>query len=188
MADLTLYLGGTRSGKSARAEADAMKAEGPVLYVATAYARPGDASLLERIRRHQVRRPAAWHTLECPKGLAQGIEKKLAEIPAGDHPVTVLIDCVTMWVTNILFSLPDPDNLVALEEAARKEVEELIAFMDRSSCRWILVSGETGLGGIQASARGRYFCDSLGMVNQLLSAKASEAWLCVAGKKLRLED
>lgn len=188
MADMILFLGGTRSGKSTRAEAEAMKAEGAVVYVATAKARPEDSSLQERIRRHQVRRPGHWHTLECPKGLAGGLEALLADIPDDGHPVTILIDCVTMWMANILFSLPDPEDLVALETAARQEVEELLALMERTSCRWILVSGETGLGGIQASARGRYFCDCLGMVNQLLAVNAREAWLCVAGKKILLQD
>ena len=188
MADMILFLGGTRSGKSARAEAEAMKAEGAVLYVATAKASPEDSSLQERIRRHQIRRPAHWRTLECPKGLAEGLEKTLSSIPDDGYPVTILIDCVTMWVANIMFSLPDPEDLVALETAARQEVEELLSLMERTPCRWILVSGETGLGGIQASARGRFFCDCLGMVNQLLAARAREAWLCVAGKKILLED
>ena len=129
MADMILFLGGTRSGKSTRAEAEAMKAEGAVVYVATAKARPEDSSLQERIRRHQVRRPGHWHTLECPKGLAGGLEALLADIPDDGHPVTILIDCVTMWMANILFSLPDPEDLVALETAARQEVEELLALM-----------------------------------------------------------
>ena len=76
--DLTLYLGGTRSGKSARAEAAALQAQGPVLYVATAEARADDASMLDRIRRHRARRPAHWRTLECPCRLAESIAAALA--------------------------------------------------------------------------------------------------------------
>ena len=75
--DLTLYLGGTRSGKSARAEAAALQAQGPVLYVATAEARADDASMLDRIRRHRARRPAHWRTLECPCRLAESIAAAL---------------------------------------------------------------------------------------------------------------
>lgn len=69
--ELTLYLGGTRSGKSARAEAQALRTGGPVLYVATAEARPDDPSMHERIRRHRDRRPPHWSTLECPLHLAK---------------------------------------------------------------------------------------------------------------------
>lgn len=189
MPDLTLYLGGTRSGKSACAEQEAMRSGAAVLYVATAMARPDDESMLERIRRHQARRPAHWRTLECGTGLAERLEKELAgfgEHEAGPTPV-VLLDCVTMWVANILFSLPDPDDLIAFEHAALLEVQALTALMERSPCRWILVSGEVGLGGIQAGARERDFCDCLGMVNQLLAAKAETAWFCIAGKKVPLE-
>ncbi|MFR5646081.1 MAG: bifunctional adenosylcobinamide kinase/adenosylcobinamide-phosphate guanylyltransferase [Bilophila wadsworthia] len=63
--ELTLYLGGTRSGKSARAEAQALRTGGPVLYVATAEARPDDPSMHERIRRHRDRRPPHWSTLSA---------------------------------------------------------------------------------------------------------------------------
>ena len=71
--ELTLYLGGTRSGKSARAEAQALRTGGPVLYVATAEVRPDDPSMHERIRRHRDRRPPHWSTLECPLHLAKRI-------------------------------------------------------------------------------------------------------------------
>ena len=160
MPDLTLYLGGTRSGKSVHAERDALQARGPVLYVATAQRRLEDPAMMERIRAHQKRRPEHWHTL----------------------------DCVTMWVTNILCSLPDPEDAVLLEKTCRKELQDLLELMDTISCHWIAVSGETGLGGIQATAMARSFCDGLGLVNQMLAARAREAWFCIAGKKLLLSD
>lgn len=186
MHEVTLYLGGTRSGKSARAEAEALRIGGPVLYLATADPRPGDADMLERIRRHRLRRPEFWRTLECRRAPAVCLERELMErqklLP------TILFDCVTMWISNILFSLPEPKNFVQFERTAMAEVEDLMKFMDRTPCRWIFVSGEVGLGGIQATASGRYFCDVLGTVNQLLAARADKVWLCVAGKKLLLED
>lgn len=171
--ELTLYLGGTRSGKSARAEAQALRTGGPVLYVATAEARPDDPSMHERIRRHRDRRPPHWSTLECPLHLAKrislmfpaffleaaasvspeqppesgvGSSPKDAGEAAQERP-TILIDCVTLWVSNILFALPEPEDLTAFETAVRTEVNALLALMERSNCRWILVSGETGLGG-----------------------------------------
>lgn len=198
--DLTLYLGGTRSGKSARAEARVLeRADGPVLYVATAETRPDDPSMGERIRRHRARRPENWRTLECPLHPGERIAAALAEHGAGEgFPAqgsaseavgtpTVLLDCVTLWVSNILFSLPDPEDLIAFEDAVRHEVEALIGVIRSSGCRWVVVSGETGLGGIDPTRLGRNYCDGLGLANQLIAAHAREAFLVVAGRLLRLE-
>ena len=128
--DLTLYLGGTRSGKSARAEARVFqRADGPVLYVATAEARPDDPSMTERIRRHRARRPENWRTLECPLQLGEHIGTALAEFRNTAGTPTVLLDCITLWVSNILFSLPDPEDLSAFEGAVRLETEALLDIM-----------------------------------------------------------
>ena len=196
--ELTLYLGGTRSGKSARAEAQALRTGGPVLYVATAEARPDDPSMHERIRRHRDRRPPHWSTLECPLHLAKRISvmfpafflEAAASVPPEQPPEsgvgsspkdtgeaaqerpTILIDCVTLWVSNILFALPEPEDLTAFETAVRTEVNALLALMERSNCRWILVSGETGLGGIASDRISRNYCDGLGLANQLIAASA----------------
>ena len=90
---LTLLLGGARSGKSALAERLAARSTGPVTVVATAQAR--DAEMAERIRRHRDRRPAGWRTVEEPVDL----EAALASAPAGAQ---VVVDCLTLWVANLL--------------------------------------------------------------------------------------
>lgn len=196
--NLTLYLGGTRSGKSALAEAQAMRHGGPVLYVATAEARTEDASMTERIRRHRERRPAHWQTLECPLHPAPAIEHALTVLwPASarhaghadreNAPPTVLLDCVTLWVCNLLFALPDQQNLPALEQAVTEDVTALLDLMRRLPCQWIVVSGEVGLGGIAADSLSRHYADGLGLANQLLGAHAGTAWLVLAGRRLRLE-
>ncbi len=206
--DMTLYLGGTRSGKSARAEAQALQSDGPVLYVATAEARPDDPSMAERLRRHRARRPESWHTLECPLRLAEHIAAALAQLPASPESAapaassrpterasasatagktpTILLDCVTLWVSNILFSLPDPEDLSAFEVAVCAEVDALLGLIERSNCRWVLVSGETGLGGIEPTLLGRNYCDGLGLANQLIAARARDVFLVVAGCLLKL--
>ena len=184
--DFTLYLGGTRSGKSARAEARALElARGPVLYVATATAH--DEAMSERIRRHRARRPSSWQTLECPRNLGQRLAAELPSLAAAGGTPTILIDCVTLWVSNILFSLPDPEALHPFETEVRREMEALLAVIRASGWRWLVVSGETGLGGIQPSALGRTYADGLGLANQLLAAEARECFLVVAGRLLRLE-
>lgn len=188
--ELTLYLGGTRSGKSAVAEAHALRNGGPVLYVATAMPHPDDASMRERICRHRRRRPASWRLLECPRRLAPAVaaawEAMRAEMSADGPPPTVLVDCVTLWVSNLLLSLPEQEDAAALECLVVEEVSALIDLSRALPCRWVIVSGETGLGGIGATALTRQFCDGLGLANQLLAARAQEAFLVVAGRLLRL--
>ena len=176
--DLTLFLGGTRSGKSALAEAlVTARAQGPVWYLATARPLMDDPAMAERIRRHRSRRPAHWHTL-APLLAAQ----------APDGPVpTVLLDCVTLWMSNILFALDDPQDAAAFETGLREEVDGLLHTMRAFPCRWVLVSGETSLGGIQAERLARIFDDGLGLANQMLAAQARDAFLVVAGRCLRLE-
>ena len=99
MNDMTLYLGGTRSGKSARAEEHVLRvADGPVLYVATAESHPKDAAMTERIRRHQARRPPHWRTLECPRQPGRHIAESLRILPVSAGRSTILLDCVTCTV------------------------------------------------------------------------------------------
>ena len=141
----------------------------------------------ERIRRHRSRRPACWHTLECPRHPGRELERLLAA-HAGDGPVpTVLLDCVTLWMSNILFALDAPHDAAAFEAGLTEEVEGLLHAMRAFPCRWVLVSGETGLGGIQAGPLARIFDDGLGLANQMLAAQARDAFLVVAGRCLRLE-
>ena len=189
--DLTLYLGGTRSGKSALAEAQAKRGEkGPVFYVATAAVQPDDAAMTERIARHRSRRPKNWHTIECPLNPGAAITAALENLPESGlaEKSTILLDCVTLWVSNIQNNLPPPGTLPMLEAAVRAEVGALLALIARSQCRWILVSGETGLGGIAPTPIGRDFCDGLGLANQLIAAQARTTYLVVAGKLLKLSD
>ena len=173
--DLTLFLGGTRSGKSALAEAlVTAKARGPVWYLATARPLGDDPAMAERIRRHRSRRPAHWHTLECPRHPGRELASLLAA-QAADAPVpTILLDCVTLWMSNILFALGDPQDAAAFETSLTEEVDELLHTMLAFPCRWVLVSGETGLGGIRAERLARVFDDGLGLANQMLAAQARD--------------
>ena len=100
---------------------------------------------------------------------------------------TILLDCVTLWMSNILFALDDPQDAAAFETSLTEEVDELLHTMRAFPCRWVLVSGETGLGGIRAERLARVFDDGLGLANQMLAAQAREAFLVVAGRCLRLE-
>lgn len=156
----TLVLGGARSGKSAYAEALVEAEPGPWLYLATAQA--WDDEMRARIARHRARRSAAWVTRDVPLELA-------AAIAQGEGPV--LVDCLTLWLTNLMLSDADLDGatdaLCAACAAARGPV--------------VLVSNEVGLGIVPDNALARAFRDAAGRLHQRLAAEADRVVFLVAG-------
>ncbi len=163
---LTFILGGARSGKSAFAQQLAESRDTEVLFVATAEA--GDEDMAARIARHQAERPVHWRTLEAPLAVAQALT---TVAPA---PVVVL-DCVTLWVTNLLLK---PNADWAMVEA---ELVQLLAWYHSQSSELIVVSNEVGLGIIPADTVSRTFREWLGWCNQRLAAQADTVYLMVAG-------
>lgn len=161
---LTFLLGGARSGKSALAVALASQWDGPVTVVATAQA--GDAEMADRIERHREERPTGWTTVEEPVDLVSALEV----VPAG---AAVVVDCVSLWVANVL-----DQDVEALNERAVAAAQQ--------RARAIVVSNEVGLGIVPVSQLGRRYRDVLGRVNAQWAAAADEALLVVAGKMLRL--
>ena len=166
---LTLVLGGVRAGKSGYAQRLAAAGR-RVLVVATAEA--GDPEMAERIRAHQESRPKDWDTLEEPLDLAAALEPVLHRYD------TVLLDCLTLWVSNLLLRVDDP---WAAREDAVARAEALLALQARSDAAWIVVSNETGLGVIPPTPLGRAFQDALGRVNQCFAAQADHVCFMVAG-------
>ncbi len=179
-APLTLILGGARSGKSRWAQTLARRMGGRVLYVATAQA--GDEEMRRRIMAHRAERPASWRTLEAPLRLGEAIEQELAREPAD----VVLVDCITMLVSNVLLSLPEDAPEEAVYKAMLAEIESLLASRARGNACWILVSNEVGLGLVPPYKLGRLYRDGLGRVNQRLARAADETFLLVAGKGIPL--
>jgi len=173
---LVLVLGGARSGKSSCAESLARQGD-KTLFVATAEARDDD--MKQRITRHRVRRPAAWDTLEEPLDPVAAIPSVLV-----DHD-TLLLDCVTVWVSNLLLALGDENDAEA-EILARAGA--LLDLYEQTDMRWILVSNEVGLGVIPPTELGRRYRDLLGRVNQLFAARADKVYLMVAGLALELKS
>ena len=173
---LIFVLGGARSGKSAFAERLAAQG-GRVMYVATAEALDDD--MRRRIAAHRSQRPAEWDTLEEPLHLASVLPAAL------DGYDTCLLDCVTLWVSNLLLSKEgNPAAELRILEAARALVE----VYERSHATWIVVSNEVGLGVVPPSALGARYRDALGRVNQLLAARADRVYLMVAGLSLELKS
>jgi adenosylcobinamide kinase / adenosylcobinamide-phosphate guanylyltransferase len=179
---LTLILGGARSGKSSYAEQLAAQRGTRVAYIATAQA--WDEEMQLRITNHQAQRAMHWITVESPTQVGATISA--AEAAAGDWEV-VLIDCLTLLASNVILALPEPVETPAAEAALRVEVDALLAAYAASNASWILVSNEVGLGIVPAYPLGRVYRDALGRANQQLAAVADEVLFMVAGLPMRVK-
>jgi adenosylcobinamide kinase/adenosylcobinamide-phosphate guanylyltransferase len=165
---LTLILGGARSGKSRYAERLVEQAGGGT-YLATAEA--GDAEMRARILQHRARRGSAWQTIEEPRDL----ESALLRAGAAGRPV--LVDCLTLWLSNIL--LADAD----LDLAG----DALLAALPRLTVPALLVANEVGLGIVPDNALARRFRDAAGRLNQSIAAIADRVLFIAAGLPLVLK-
>ncbi len=171
---VVLVLGGVRSGKSRYAQSLA-EAYARVTFVATAEDRGDDEEMRNRIARHQGERPGAWTTVEEPLALALVLRESVASTGA------VLIDCLTLYVANLL------ERFAADDAGLRAEVDALCAALAEVKCVVILVSNEVGSGVVPAYASGRQFRDLAGEVNQRVAAVADSVVLMVAGLPLALK-
>ena len=170
---VTLVLGGARSGKSSYAERLVESAGGTggrALYVATAEA--GDSEMAERIRRHRARRGGAWTTVEEPLELADALSRH------GASGRAVLVDCLTLWLSNVMAAERDVDAQVAGLTKALGAVGGPV----------VLVSNEVGLGLVPATPLGRAFRDHAGRLNQAVARVADRVVFVAAGLPLVLKD
>jgi adenosylcobinamide kinase/adenosylcobinamide-phosphate guanylyltransferase len=166
---LTLVLGGARSGKSRYAEWLIATYPPPWIYVATAEAR--DDEMAERIAAHRARRAAEWQTVEAPHDLASA----LAAAPAG---AAVLVDCLTLWLSNLMEAGSDiEDQTARLHEA-----------LAGRSGPVVLVSNEVGLGIVPDNALARRFRDLQGTLNQRLASQAARVVMMVAGVPIAVKS
>jgi len=178
MAAITLLTGGGRSGKSRLAVGLAAASPGPRLFVATCP--PIDAELRERIARHQTERAQlGFETREEELDLA-GVLRAAPGFRA------VVIDCLTLWVSNLLYRAEQTGQPLRVEDIAERALELLRACRDRDG-RVILVTNEVGLGIIPENALARRFRDLVGRVNQVVARGADEVTLLVAGLPLHLK-
>ena len=160
--NLTLVLGHAASGKSAWAEAEALRRDGAAIYVATAQA--GDGEMRAKIARHATRRGPEWSLVEEPFDLAS----VCAAARPGD---TVLIDCATLWLTNLAMERRDWEP----------EAETWIDAMAASGARFVVVSNDVGGGVTPDNAMARAFQRAQGALNQRLAVTATRVVLVTAG-------
>lgn len=176
MSHLTLLLGGARSGKSSYAQELASACGGHVVYIATAEAL--DTEMEARIGFHRSDRPEDWETLEIPHGIGQALRSR--PIRAG----VVVLDCLTMLVSNLLVSLSPDENAPdenAVTQAVDSEIKELLAAIHAGQATWIVVSNEVGMGLVPPYPLGRLYRDLLGKANRQVAGAAGEVYLLVAG-------
>jgi adenosylcobinamide kinase / adenosylcobinamide-phosphate guanylyltransferase len=164
---LTLVLGGARSGKSRYAEGLIAVLPPPWAYVATAEA--GDHEMAVRIRAHRARRGPSWRAIEAPRDLTAAF--------AACERMPVLVDCLTLWLSNLMLADADVNAEVGhLEEALAATLAPVV-----------LVANEVGSGIVPDHALGRKFRDLQGLLNQRIAARADRVVLIVAGLPLALK-
>jgi adenosyl cobinamide kinase/adenosyl cobinamide phosphate guanylyltransferase len=164
---LTFVIGGARSGKSRYAESLIAALPPPWNYVATAEA--GDSEMGARITAHRERRGANWRTIEAPREL----QAALAACGAGP----VLVDCLTLWLSNLMLA----------EMEIEQEIEKLEATLASVAAPVVVVANEVGLGIVPSFPLGRRFRDMQGILNQRIAARADRVVLMVAGLPLALK-
>ena len=165
---VTLVLGGARSGKSRYAESLVEALPPPWIYLATAEAR--DTEMEQRIAAHRARRDGRWQTVEAPHDLAGALRATPTE-------AAVLVDCLTLWLSNRLLAEADMDREIERLEAALVEQKDTV----------VLVSNEVGAGIVPDNALARRFQDLQGTLNQRIAARASRVVFMVAGLPLQLK-
>ena len=164
---LTLILGGARSGKSRYAERLMTALPPPWVYVATAEA--GDHEMAARIRAHRSRRGPSWQTIEAPRDLQAAL--------AACENTPVLIDCLTLWLSNLMLAEADIEQ----------ETERLEQALAGVTAPIVLVANEVGSGIVPDHPLGRKFRDAQGILNQRIAARADRVVLLVAGLPLALK-
>lgn len=174
----TIFItGGARSGKSRFAEQLSLEFGAPLCYLATAQAL--DSEMGERISRHQQRRGNDWQTTEEPLHLTQALA-----CCDGNYKA-VLVDCLTLWLTNLLLLYEDLGEQA--EERIMDDVHRLAATLRGMTTPVILVSNEVGMGIVPEHRLGRIFRDIAGQANQIMASAAGEAWLVASGIPLKLK-
>lgn len=165
--------GGARSGKSDFAQDMAEKIEGKRLFLATAQA--FDEEMEERIRKHQESRGARWDTLEEPVDLGEALRSVFGEYK------TILIDCLTVWMSNLLLEYPNQD------EKRSEIVDDFFSSLDELEEKIIIVSNEVGMGIVPDNKLARDYRDQLGFLNQRVARRADEVYLFFSGIPVKIK-
>ena len=169
--NLTLILGGARSGKSSYAQRLAEESGKSVTFIATA--QPLDDEMSARIQKHRAERPANWETLEIPFDVASQLHRLKSDV--------IILDCITLLISNLLMQFVNDDLVeeAPFMAAIQKEINELISVLREQD--WLIVSNEVGWGLVPPYQMGRVYRDAIGWANQRLAREADNVIFMVAG-------
>jgi len=176
----TLVIGGCRSGKSSHALnlADRM-GDARKIFLATCI--PQDEEMHQRVFRHQAERGAGWIAVESPLYLAEAIRV------AGPDADVLLVDCLTLWVSNLMMEHAQEDPDASEEEFLAAQTGLLIESLRIAACPVILVSNEVGAGIVPDNPLARKYRDAAGQVNQRIAACADQVIWMVAGIPVKIK-
>jgi adenosylcobinamide kinase/adenosylcobinamide-phosphate guanylyltransferase len=181
-----LILGGARSGKSHFAQELAQQLGKRILFVATA--EPLDDEMSSRIKEHKLSRPKNWRTLEAKLNVGKRITEQV------DDAEVVLIDCLTLLISNILLTGEDKESIEAdqidyasTDGKVLTEMEGITRCINNTNAIFIVVSNEVGMGLVPPYQSGRIYRDLLGKANQILAQQADEVFLMIAGIPCQLK-
>ena len=165
--------GGARSGKSDFAQDMAEKIEGKRVFVATAQA--FDEEMEERIQKHQENRGARWDTLEEPIDIGGTIRSVLGQYK------TILIDCLTVWMSNLLLEYPDQNEKIS------EIVDDFFSGLSEAEETIIAVSNEVGMGIVPDNKLARNYRDQLGFLNQRMARRADEVYVLFSSIPVKIK-
>ncbi|GIO31814.1 MULTISPECIES: bifunctional adenosylcobinamide kinase/adenosylcobinamide-phosphate guanylyltransferase [Paenibacillus] len=177
-----LVTGGARSGKSSFAERWMMANAQQAIYVATSQA--FDAEMKQRIALHKRQRDQAefgWNTMEEPLKLPE----LLASLHAGSETPAVLVDCLTLWLTNVILAAEEQENM---EQAIREAIDRLVEAVQAYPGPLVLVTNEVGDGIVPEYPLGRLFRDYAGILNQSVARVCEQVFLVTVGIPIELKS
>jgi len=178
MSQFTLITGGARCGKSRFAELLAAHTKRPVIYIATAQI--WDEEMALRVKKHQLQRPATWRLIEEPVNIRDTF------IQLKDEDGIILLDCVTLWLTNLLLADGDLFNN-DLEPQILDIVKDVAQLAREIKPQVIIVSNEVGQGIVPEYPLARAYRDLAGRSNQILASNADRVYMVVAGIPMEIK-
>lgn len=174
-----LVTGGARSGKSEFAEQYVAASGKKIIYIATAMVY--DEEMRRRVALHQKRRPSNWQTIEAPLLPERAVLKAVNEADA------VLFDCITLYLTNLMFAEDTPKNVEERQQYILEKIDQLADAAAKGPAIVVFVTNEVGLSIVPENALAREYRDLAGLVNQRLAARMQEVYLVVAGLGVELK-
>lgn len=185
MSNIILVTGGARSGKSSFAESLCIKQNNKTAYIATSVA--FDDEMKNRVKKHQESRPKSWKTYEIYKDIYSIVEE------LNKNHDTVIMDCVTLMVNNLMFTHgievdeATSEELNELENYIREQITKLLEAVKKTNLYFVIVTNEIGMGIVPENKLSRIYGDFVGRANQLIASCSNEVYFVVSGIPMKVK-